>query len=259
MKIIPGEQYGELWHAVRRGIPTASDFGKIVCAKTVYEVWIGSDTVSSHRTPETAQKAADKHNKKKPGHVVYEVLPKSEQAEDYACQLLADIYDPHYPRLDSFASAAMKNGSATEEEARNWYAMERDCDVEQVCFCTTDDGRLGCSPDGLIGDEGGLELKCPLPKTHLRWLIAGGLPEEHRQQTHGELIVTGCDWIDFMSYAPGLPPLLVRVEPDGYTKRLRPALMCFCEMFDAMREKLNLGAPPPNPIPQPIELPAMLA
>ena len=78
-----------------------------------------------------------------------------------------------------------------------------------------DDSRMvGCSPDGLVGEDGLLELKCPMAPTHLLWLCRGVMPHVHRAQVQGQIWVSGRSWCDFMSYHPQLPPLLVRVEPD---------------------------------------------
>jgi hypothetical protein len=86
--------------------------------------------------------------------------------------------------------------------------------VEQVGFCTLDDGTFGCSPDSLVGDDGMLEIKCPSPAVHVGYLLGDKLPTTYRAQVQSQLFVTGRAWCDFLSYHPDLPPLLVRVEPD---------------------------------------------
>lgn len=152
----------------------------------------------------------------------------------YACELVAQIYDPSYPRMDGFASSAMRNGQLMEGEARAWLEMEIG-QVRQVGFVTTDDGRFGCSPDALIvsGDEivGGVEIKSPDPKTHVAWLTEALngplLPDDHKQQVHDCLAVTGLPYWIFASYVDGLPPFYVRVEPDAYTAKLKESLESF--------------------------------
>jgi len=189
MKIIDCEQYSVEWWQAKKGVPSASNFDRILTAKT--------------------GKA-------------------SAQAEDYIAELIADLHTDLLPeRAELAGTRAMRNGLELEPEARRWYALVRDVDVQRVGFCVTDDGRFGCSPDGLVGDEGGLELKCPLGKTQVKYLRAGTLPDEYRPQVHGALIVSGRPWWDFLSYCPGLPPLLIRVRPDDYTERLRQALESF--------------------------------
>lgn len=203
MKVFNFPQLSSEWWAIRRGVPTASEFGRIM-------------------TPAKKQYAAG--------------------ALAYACELAAELLDPLPPHLSAsgmIRTIAMANGQDTEPEARRFYALERDCDVREVGFCLTDDGRYGCSPDGLVGEDGGLELKVPLPKTHALWLYRGGLPDEHRCQVHGQLIVTGRAYVDFLSYSPGLPPLLVRVEPDAFTVALRACLEVFAKEYADVRRKLG--------------------
>lgn len=188
MKVHTCQQYSEDYWKVRRGIPSASCFDNII-------------------TPTG-----------KP----------SEQSHKYVCSLIADRLSPLYGQQEEYVSASMRNGTIMEPEARRYYEFEREMKVEQVGFCITDDGRFGVSPDALVNKrEGTLELKNPDPKTHVEWLLAGVLPPKHKPQVHGALIVTGCDWADFMSYSPGLPPLLVRVVADEYTEQLRAALEVF--------------------------------
>lgn len=209
MRIYEFEQYTPDWWAIRRGVPTASDFHNILTA--------------AKGEPSKSQ------------------MP-------YICKLIADRLSWNYGEVEEHVSAAMQKGSDTEPEARKWYELERDLDVKQVGFCISDCGRFGCSPDGLIGEDGGLELKCPQPHTHVQWLIDKELPADHKQQVHGQLIVTGRKWWDFMSYAAGLPPLLVRIVPDEYTEKLRAALDPFWSLYQETFDSLGLEAmePPRN-------------
>lgn len=199
-------QYSPEWWLIRRGIPTASNFGKIL-------------------TPAKGD------------------LSKS--ADDYIAELIADRAQLHAPiTTDHPLSRDMANGLNMEPEARNWFALEADVEVKQVGFCLTADGRFGCSPDGLIGEDGGLELKCPSLKTQVKYLLDGELPNEYRAQVHGSLIVTGRAWWEFVSYAPGLPPFRVRVFPDAYTAKLRDGLEAFHGRYMDLLAKFDL---PPLP------------
>ena len=189
MKVFRFPQYSADWWSTRKGVPTASNFGRIFTAKT---------------------------------------MKPSASQEDYIAELIADRVDTTPPDfIVRDVTPEMAYGLETESEARAFYAMDRDVEVDEVGFCTTDDGRFGCSPDGLVGEDGGLELKCPQLKTQVKYLLAGTLPDEYRAQVHGSLIVTGRAWWEFLSYAPGLPPLLLRVEPDEYTKALAAAIEPF--------------------------------
>lgn len=200
MKAFDCDQYSPEWWRLRRGVPTASEFGRIL-------------------TPKTMKLAS--------------------AADDYVCELVGDIacLSSDYAAFRP-TSKAMDAGTLTEPEARRYYEMETGQDVQQVGFCMTDDERFGCSPDGLVGEDGGLELKCPLLKTQAAYLMDGGLPAEYRAQVHGCLIITGRAWWDFLSYAPGLDPLLIRVTPDEYTLALRGALEIFWVRFQEAKAKL---------------------
>lgn len=140
---------------------------------------------------------------------------------------------------DGYVSNAMLNGIKREPEARNWYALECGLDVLQVGFIESDCGRFGVSPDGLVGEEGGLELKCPMPKTHAEYLLDGVLPADYAGQVHGSLIVTGRKWWDFVSYCHGMEPFKIRVEPDGFTTALADELERFWEKYQAALAKVR--------------------
>lgn len=206
MIVIPCIQGTEEWAEARRGKPTAS------CADQII-------------TPAK-------------GNI-------STAADDYACQLLAETILPaHYWFGEDFQNSAMANGTNTEREARDYFELQRGVDVQQVGFVTTDDGRFGASPDGLIGESEGLELKCPKHKTHIRYLIDGVLPVKYKPQVHWSMVVTGRKQWSFMSYAVGLPPLIVLVETDEYTVKVAEAMEQFWKLFADMRAKL-IGAGDP--------------
>lgn len=193
-------QYSSEWWDARRGVPSASNFGRII-------------------TPAKGE------------------LSKS--AGDYIAELIADKHQTFIPfSTERGLTREMADGINREPEARDWYAMERNVDVRQVGFIVSACGRFGCSPDSLVGDDGGLELKCPTLKTQVKYLIDGGLPDEYKAQVHGSLIVSGRDWWDFASYAPGLPPLLLRIEPDSFTEKLRDALEEFHERYLSVAQRI---------------------
>ena len=140
-----------------------------------------------------------------------------------------------------------ERGHILEGEARAAYGLLRDADVTEVGTCYMDERRLvASSPDGLVGENGCLELKCPKAGNHLLWLSRGVLPREHVLQVQGQIWVTGRKWADFMSYHPGLPPLVLRAEPD---EKLQAAMdehiPTFIEELLAGRERLRaLGVEP---------------
>lgn len=203
------------WHAERRQcIATASRFGDIL-------------------TPKTMKLGAG--------------------ARTYAIELLAqEIVPPHYWIKQDFQSLAMLNGTNTEREARDFFAFDTGLEITEVGFLKTDCGRFGCSPDGLIGEDSGLELKCPLHTTQIKYLLDGKLPPEYAAQVHGSMLVTKRPSWWFMSYAPGLPPLTVRVEPDAYTEALAEALEEFWKILTEMRVKI-VGGDPVAAMREPVE------
>ena len=138
----------------------------------------------------------------------------------------------------------VERGEALEPSARKHYAFQRDVDPVKVGFVFRDEGRMvGCSPDGVVGDDGLLELKCPKTGNHISWLARGVVPREHVSQLQGQLWVTGRAWVDFMSYHPGLPPLIVRVEPDpAYQAALDEHIPTFCdELLEGRAYLRSLG------------------
>ncbi len=164
---------------------------------------------------------------------------RSTQREKYLYELagekLGGIVD------ETYQSFAMQRGVLMEAEARGLYEFARDS-VQIVGFCVSDCGRWGCSPDGFVGDQGGVEIKCPLIHTHVEYLLKckEEMPVDYFQQVQGAMLVTGREWWDFVSYFPGLPPLIVREEPAPVFQRLlKDELEAFCSDLDALVRKLS--------------------
>ena len=196
MRIINCEQGTPEWYAVRLGIPTASEFGKIFTPKT---------------------------------------MKLSASADGYIDRLIDEIVRPDAERGWG-SNRHTERGHALEPEARELYAFMRDdARVRPVGFVLRDDGRAGCSPDSLVDDDGGLEIKSPDGPTHIGYLRAGVLPDEYKPQVHGSLVITKRAWWDFISYCPGYKPLIVRVTPDDYTKKLAECLDQFLDRLDAAK------------------------
>lgn len=142
------------------------------------------------------------------------------------------------PEPDSYSNAHMERGKAQEDEARQLYAFMTDQEPHQVGFLRN--GRAGASPDSLIGDAGGLEIKTALGHIQIERLKAGKLPPEHRAQVQGNLWVSERQWWSFMSYSPGLPPLIVRVErDDAYIAELAKAVVAFNDELDMLVASLR--------------------
>jgi putative phage-type endonuclease len=106
----------------------------------------------------------------------------------------------------SFTNAAMIHGTETEPEARRAYEFFVDRDVQQVGFVPHPTiAMAGASPDGLVGDDGLLELKCPNSATHIETLLLGRIPEKYHFQMQFQMACTGRQWCDFASYDNRLP------------------------------------------------------
>lgn len=140
---------------------------------------------------------------------------KSEGWYPYMNQLLAERI-LHRP-LESYESEWMARGSDTESKAVDSYEFSHDCDTEQIGFVTTDDGLIGCSPDRFIKQhpDGGLEVKCPKPETHVAYLLnAIGAGKAYQIQLIGQMWVCEKQWIDILSFHPDMPEALYRMECD---------------------------------------------
>lgn len=112
-----------------------------------------------------------------------------------------------------FISDAMKWGTEYEPFARAAYEGERFVDVIQTGFIRCDDIMAGCSLDGHVGEMAGiLEIKCPMLKTHIGYLKANSLPNDYKWQVTHNLLCTGAEWCDFVSYRPCFKMLTVRVN-----------------------------------------------
>lgn len=107
--------------------------------------------------------------------------------------------------MTGYVSPAMQWGIEHENEARQAYELTRKKVVEEIGFVIHPEiERFGTSPDGLIDKDGLLEVKCPDTSTHIRWLLGGVVPDEHKPQMLAQMACTGRDWCDFMSYDPRL-------------------------------------------------------
>lgn len=129
---------------------------------------------------------------------------------------------------ESYSNQYMERGKELEPEARQFYEEQNDLIVEEVGFVTNLDiypEYIGVSPDGVI-DKGLLEIKCPIMKTHIGYLESSKLPNTYKWQVQGQLLITGQEFCDFMSYYPGIKPFVITVEPDK-------------EMHEQLLERIN--------------------
>ncbi len=196
------KQNTDAWLLLRSGKPTASEFDNLVSAKK-FEIKRGEG-------------------------------PKS-----YLAQKVAEYWLG--APLPSFeGSFAMEQGKIREEQAVPWYSWNYNVELDRAGFVTTDDGRIGASPDALIGSTSGLECKCPNAETHVKYLLAGELPSDYVMQVQGSMFVTGRNEWQFLSFRPHFPPFVLTVDRDEKIQAaLAEALDNFLHDFDAAIKRLE--------------------
>lgn len=165
-------------------------------------------------------------------------MKPSSQAEKYLYTLAGERLTGC--KAETFKSQWMERGTELEDEARALFQLVQGVEVKQVGMIYPDEKRLySCSPDGVL-DGTGLELKCPAMHTHIGYLLSGSLPTDYICQVQGAMLITGFMYYWFMSYYPGLPPLIVRVErDDAFCARLKIELLSFCERLDEVEKRLR--------------------
>lgn len=136
---------------------------------------------------------------------------------NYMAQLIAERLTGE--RQETYTSAAMQHGNDTEAEARAAYSFYCNEQVVEAPFVPHPSiAESGASPDGFVGEEGLLELKCPNTATHLDTLESEKVPTKYIKQMQWQLACTGRKWVDFASYDPRLPEAMrlfvKRVERD---------------------------------------------
>jgi hypothetical protein len=139
---------------------------------------------------------------------------------------------------EGYTNAHTERGHAMEDDARQMYAFLHDAEPQLVGFMRR--GRVGASPDSLLGSDGLLEIKSKLPHLQIECLERGTLPPEHVAQVQGQLMVSGRDWCDFVSYWPRIPLFHVRVaRDDAYIATLAQAVADFLGELDALVAKYS--------------------
>lgn len=143
---------------------------------------------------------------------------------------------------EQFSNAHTERGTALEDEARQTYAFITDADPRLVGFMRN--GNKGASPDSLVGDGGGLEIKTALPHIQIDRLERNRLPPEHKAQVQGNLWIAEREWWDFVSYWPSLPMLIVRVYRDEeYIKQMSDEIDRFNDELAALVERVRSYQP----------------
>lgn len=176
------------WFAARRGILTASRVGP----------WLLKSDATSTKARENA---------------ICELIAEQAECEE----------EP-----ERFENWAMKRGTAHEPEAVAAFEKATGKKVTDVGFCRSKHGLFGCSPDGLIEEDGsGLEGKVPIPKSHIAYRRAGVLPNEYFYQVHFSMAVTGARSWWFQSWNPDLANFRIEIPRDDLTEKILSAAIVF--------------------------------
>lgn len=151
---------------------------------------------------------------------VSDVLAKIKSGEaaarsNYRAELVAQRLTGYME--EGFTNAAMQHGNEYEKFARAQYEIKKDVMVDEIGFVSHPVIEwAGASPDGLIGDDGLIEIKCPNTATHIDYLLAGKAPSKYIPQMVWQLACTGRKWCDFVSFDPRMPEemqlLIVRFD-----------------------------------------------
>lgn len=141
---------------------------------------------------------------------------------------------------ETYCNDDMRRGIEQEPVARKEYEFLTGNSVNTIGFAIN--GQLGCSPDGLIGSYGGLEIKSVIPSVQVETLLRDDMPPAHKAQVQGSMLVMECGWWDFLSYSPLMEryAFIKRIYRDGpYVVRLQDELDLFCKQLDEMVEEIS--------------------
>jgi len=175
--------------------------------------------------------------------------------EELMAERLTNIPTDHY------VSREMQWGIDQEPFARAAYEVAYDVDVETCGFFIHPNIKnFGASPDGLVGTDGMIQVKCPNTSNHLAWMQAGEIPLEHAPQLLADLACSGRKWIDFVSFDPRLPAhlqLFIRrfYRDEKLISALEAEVVQFDREVDAAIGKLQPALPAPPVQPQLTESP----
>jgi len=182
----------------------------------------------------TASRVADVLAKTKTGY--------STTRDNYMAQLVCERLTGQ--KGESFTNAAMQHGTETEPLARAAYEARYDVLVDEVGFVSHPTIEMsGASPDGLVGDEGLLEIKAPNTATHIETLLSESVPNKYYTQMQFQIACTGRKWCDFVSFDNRLPTKLqmfVKRVPrdDMYIKLIEDEIVKFLAELDTKINQL---------------------
>lgn len=248
IEIFDVEQGTPEWFECRRGLPTASQFSIVMSEGradgTMPNAMIDALVKSGCSPAQLA--AAVKAAKSKNANPA---LTRAKYMRELAGEILTGELS------ETYSNAHMDRGSEQEADARRLYAFHTDTAPQLVGFVRS--GDAGCSPDSLIGNNGGLEIKSALAHIQIERLFKNALPSEHKAQVQGGLWLCEREWWDFMSFCPKLPPLIKRVYRDEvYIASIATAVRIFNEELAELVERVRAYEPEPipsNAFPEPAD------
>lgn len=200
------------------------------------EIIQGSDAWKALRLGKvTASRVSDVVAKTKSGY--------SATRANYAAQLIAERLTG--TPAESYTNAAMQHGTETEPEARAAYEFYQGVTVREVAFVPHPQiDQAGCSPDGLVDEDGLVEIKCPNTATHLETLLGQAVPGKYDAQMQFQMACTGRAYCDFVSYDPRMPEnmrLFIKRVPrdDNRIKELESEIAAFLLEMAVKLSQLN--------------------
>jgi hypothetical protein len=158
--------------------------------------------------------------------------------ESYIIDKMAAVYS--CAETESISNKDTERGIELEQYSREMYELETGLAVEQVAFIEMDE-YTGCSPDGLVGEDGGVEIKCLNDTNHFRLILGGEIDSKYMWQIQMSLLVTGRTWWDYVSYNPNYKQSLIirRITKDeAYHNSLGIGISNGKKMIDAIIKKL---------------------
>ena len=223
------EQRSEEWFEQRRGIVTASVVGNLITTRKLSAIdYPCPECEAPAQNPcrgKKGQEITTKHTaradeaRRGNNTPILEVASNDDSRSLTALLVSERITGWSYP---TYVSDDMYRGIEHEPIARSLYAAQESVSVSEVGFMvrTLGGAKLGYSPDGLVEQDGLLEIKCPRPKSHMNTIIANTVPPEHMPQLQAGLLVSGRKWIDFVSFCAGMPLFIRRVYPSVEWQRV---------------------------------------
>lgn len=169
-------------------------------------------------------------------------VAKNEKTRALVYEMAAQRETGHYEEIPQ--SYHMERGHIEEDIARDIYSNNYKL-ATKGGFITNDDlgFTVGFSPDGLVGNDGFIEIKSVIQKNQVKTIVGGEVPSEHILQVQTGLLVSGRDWCDFISYSNGMPFFVRRVEPDlELHEKICEALQVFHVEVELMRKMYRANA-----------------